>query len=123
MLEAPVTTWLLAILFVAMATMIAGLFDKQRNVAVELRAMRPMLVAAEWTACKNLRHDGGHKADEGPHQRRIGEGRRSPKRRVPEVLVVHVDLIRRPPICARRRTARGPPDVARENLRARDDND
>jgi hypothetical protein len=48
MLKAPMMTWLLAMLLVVMATMTAGLFDKQRITDERPRAMRLGATTTEW---------------------------------------------------------------------------
>jgi hypothetical protein len=89
--KAPVMVWLLAMLLVAMATRIAELFDEQRNVAVELRAMQLSAMRARWltkahASTPSLEH---------------------PLRRA--LVVLHVESIPKPRAHGRRRTARGPP--------------
>jgi hypothetical protein len=92
MLNAPVMVWLLAMLLVAMATRIAELFDEQRNVARELRAMPLAAMRAGWStkahaSTPSLEH---------------------PLRRA--LVVLPVESIPKPRVHGRHRTARGPPE-------------
>jgi hypothetical protein len=89
--KAPVMVWLLATLLVAMASRIAELFDEQRNVTVELRAMQLSAMRARWltkahASTPSFQH---------------------PLRRA--LVVLHVESVPKQRAHGRRRTARGPP--------------
>ena len=150
MLKAPMMTWLLAMLLVVMATMIAELFDQQRNTDERPRAMHlgatttewfeeqpnadatkssldprlATLVAAAWTVRRDQRLSCA-RGGEASHHRGLGGWRGAPaapraRGRRPAGGVSPEAASR-----ARRRTARGPPAVAvaGENERGREDND
>ena len=91
MLNAPMMGWLLTMLLVAMATMIADMFDQQRNVAGELHAMQLATMRAGWL----MKAHASTPSLEHPLRRAL--------------VVLHVESVPKPRAHGRRRTARGPP--------------